>query len=176
MVGFILMTMILMGGHLSLRAFHPLNVTDTLCRQTGKGVKYLRGVSCPPHHSAKTKTQTSEHTKTCKQKQTSMQTGKGVKYLRDLSSTQCKHKQPNTHKSHKLKQANTKTKYKQTIKHSKVSSVREVDPPRNANTAFNPLYTAQTIHAMFACIACMKVEMKQCLWVQRFRMRLFQSS
>ena len=161
MVGFILMTMILMGGHLS----PPLNVTDTLCRQTGKGVKYLRGVSCPPHHSAKTKTQTSEHTKTCKQKQTSMQTGKGVKYLRDLSSTQCKHKQPNTHKSHKLKQANTKTKNRQTqktknrqtIKHSKVSSVREVDPPRNANTAFNPLYTAQTIHAIFACIACINV-------------------
>ena len=130
MVGFILMTMILMGGHLSLRA---LNVTDTLCRQTGKGVKYLRGVSCPPHHSAKTKTQTSEHTKTCKQKQTSMQAGKGVKYLRDLSSTQCKHKQPNT-VTQKLKQANTKTKNRQTIKHTKVSSVREVDPPRNANT------------------------------------------
>ena len=107
-----------MGGHLS----PPLNVTDTLCRQRGKGVKYLRGVSCPPHHSAKTKTQTSEHAKICKQKQTSMQTGKGVKYLRDLSSTQCKHKQPNT-VTHKLKQANTKTKYKQTIKHSKVSSV-----------------------------------------------------
>ena len=114
MVGFILMTMILMGGHLSLRAFPPLNVTDTLCRQRGKGLKYLRGVSCPPHHSAKTKTQTSEHTKTCKQKQTSMQAGKGVKYLRDLSSTQCKHKQPNavTQKTQrsKHKQTNTKTK------------------------------------------------------------------
>ena len=162
-----------MGGHLS----PPLNVTDTLCRQRGKGVKYLRGVSCPPHHSAKTKTQTSEHTKTCKQKQTSMQTGKGVKYLRDLSSTQCKHKQPNA-VTQKLKQANTKTKYKQTIKHSKVSSVREVDPPRNANTAVSiqPSISG-TNNSCDVCLYCLHEScMKQCLWVQRFRMRLFQSS